>query len=313
MSPHHFLRHVVVLAVAASALFAGTSLAQQQAPRNKVLLIGLDGVRVDIMAAVETPVIDSLAAAGFFSDEARTRVRTMSGPGWSSMLTGARTDKHQVDGNDFTGNDYQAYPDFLTRIERERPELNTLAVLDWPPLGTTDSGGPLLSDEIDVKLNFDGEADGYRLADSLSVEAAIEHLRDTDVDAAFVYLGDIDVVAHETSSRSPEYKAAIERADAQVGLLLDALRARSTYAEEDWLILMSTDHGRNDAGGHGGTSPSEKTIFYLASGLSVEPGTTECPPEIVDVAVTALAHLGLGPDPAWNLDGHVRGLKRARR
>ncbi|MCK5490158.1 MAG: alkaline phosphatase family protein, partial [Gemmatimonadetes bacterium] len=258
----------------------------------------------------ETPVIDSLAAAGFFSDEAKTRVRTVSGPGWSSMTIGARTDKHLVDSNNFEGNDYETYPDFLTRIERERPELNTFAVSDWPPLGTTDSGGPLLSDDIDVKINFDGEADGYRYADSLSVEAVVEQLRDTDVDAAFVYLGDIDVVAHETNSRSPEYKAAIEWADTRVGLLLQALRDRPTYGEEDWLILMSTDHGRNDAGGHGGNSPSETTIFFLASGPSVEPGRTDCPPEIVDVAVTALAHMGLGPDPAWNLDGQVRGLKK---
>ena len=281
-----------------------------QEPVKKVLLIGLDGVRVDIMAAVYTPVIDSLAAAGFFSDEAKTRVRTVSGPGWSSMTIGARTDKHLVDGNDFEGNDYATYPDFLTRIERERPELNTLAVSDWPPLGTTDSGGPLFSDAIDVRITFDGEADGYRYADSLSVEAAVRELRDTDVDAAFVYLGDIDVVAHETNSRSPQYKAAIEWADIRVGLLLQAVLERPTYGEEDWLILVSTDHGRNDAGGHGGNSPSETTIFFLASGSSVEPGTTECPPEIVDVAVTALAHMGLGPDPAWNLDGHVRGLKK---
>ena len=280
-----------------------------QEPVKKVLLIGLDGVRVDIMAAVHTPVIDSLAAAGFFSDEAKTRVRTVSGPGWSSMTIGARTDKHLVDGNDFEGNDYATYPDFLTRIERERPELNTFAVSDWPPLGTTDSGGPLFSDEIDVRITFDGEADGYRYADSLSVEAAVRELRDTDVDAAFVYLGDIDVVAHETNSRSPQYKAAIEWADTRVGLLLQSVRERPTYGEEDWLILLSTDHGRNDAGGHGGNSPSETTIFFLASGPSVEQGTTECPPDIVDVAVTALAHMGLGPDPAWNLDGQARGLK----
>ena len=182
-------------------------------------------------------------------------------------------------------------------------------MLDWPPLGTTDSGGPLISDAIDVKINFDGETDGYRYADSLSVEAAVEQLRDTDVDAAFVYLGDIDVVAHETNSRSPQFKAAIEWADTRVGLLLQALRDRPSYAEEDWLILLSTDHGRDDAGGHGGISPSERTIFFLASGPSVEPGRTDCPPEIVDVAVTALAHLGLGPDPAWNLDGEARGLK----
>jgi predicted AlkP superfamily pyrophosphatase or phosphodiesterase len=169
----------------------------------------------------------------------------------------------------------------------------------------------MFSDEIDVKINFDGERDGYRLADSLSVEAAVERLSTTDVDAAFVYLGDIDVVGHETNSRSREYRAAIERADAQVGRLVGALRRRPTYEREDWLILVSTDHGRNDAGGHGGTSPSEKTIFYLATGPSVEPGTTDCPPEIVDVAVTAYAHLGLGPDPAWNLDGRVRGLRSA--
>ena len=310
MNPHRRSALVIALAVIASALLPQAGLTQEEVLRKKVLLVGLDGVRVDIMALVETPVIDSLAAAGFFSDEAKTRVRTVSGPGWSSMTIGARTDKHLVDSNNFEGNDYETYPDFLTRIERERPELNTFAVSDWPPLGTTDSGGPLFSDDIDVKNNFDGEADGYRYADSLSVEAAVEQLRDTDVDAAFVYLGDIDVVAHETNSRSPEYKAAIEWADTRVGLLLQALRDRPSYGEEDWLILMSTDHGRNDAGGHGGNSPSETTIFFLASGPSVEPGRTDCPPEIVDVAVTALAHMGLGPDPAWNLDGQVRGLKK---
>jgi len=310
MNPHHRPGLVIALAFLASALLPTFGLAQDEVLHKKVLLIGLDGVRVDIMARVETPVIDSLAAGGFFSDEAKTRVRTVSGPGWSSMTIGARTDKHLVDGNNFEGNDYATYPDFLTRIERERPELNTFAVLDWPPLGTTDSGGPLFSDDLDVKINFDGEADGYRYADSLSVEAAVEHLRDTEVDAAFVYLGDIDVVAHATNSRSPEYRAAIEWADTRVGLLLQAVRDRPTYDEEDWLILMSTDHGRDDAGGHGGTSPSETTIFFLASGPSVEPGRTDCPPEIVDVAVTALAHMGLGPDPAWNLDGQARGLKK---
>ena len=313
MNSSRFSALVVGLALIAAVAAPRSGLSQEPALRKKVLLIGLDGVRVDIMARVDTPVIDSLAAAGFFSDEAKTRVRTVSGPGWSSMTTGARTDKHRVDSNDFAGNDYATYPDFLTRIERERSELNTLAVTDWPPLGTTDSGGPLFSDEIDVKITFDGYADGWRHTDSLSVEAAIRELRDTDVDAAFVYMGDIDEVAHATNSRSPEYRAAIEWADTRVGLLVKAVRERPTYEREDWLILMSTDHGRNDAGGHGGTSPSETTIFFLASGPSVEPGGTECPPEIVDVAVTALAHMWLALDPGWDLDGEARGLKSTSR
>ena len=112
-------------------------------------------------------------------------------------------------------------------------------------------------------------------------------------------------MSHDTYSFSDEYVASIERADAQVEELLEALRSRPGYADEDWLILVSTDHGRNDAGGHGGTSPSETTIFFLASGPSVSPGRTDCPPEIVDVAATALAHVGI---VAEGLDGTPRGL-----
>jgi predicted AlkP superfamily pyrophosphatase or phosphodiesterase len=271
----------------------------------RVLIIGIDGVRVDMLARAETPTLDSLSEAGFFSDEAKTRVRTVSGPGWSSMLTGVRTDKHGVDSNDFSGNNYSEWPDFLTRLEAERPELGTFAVVDWPPLGTTDSGGPLISDAIDVKLNFDGEADGYGPADEESVAAAVEYLRTSDVHAAFVYLGDPHVVSHETDSFSDEYRASIERADAQTAELLGALRSRPGYEDENWLVLVSTDHGRNDGGGHGGQSPSETTIFYLASGPAVSPGRTDCPPEIVDVAATALAHMGL---VVQGLDGKPRGL-----
>ena len=63
---------------------------------KKVLLIGLDGVRVDILAQAHTPNIDALIANGTFSGEAQTRPPTVSGPGWSSMLTGVWGDKHKV-------------------------------------------------------------------------------------------------------------------------------------------------------------------------------------------------------------------------
>ena len=278
---------------------------------RKVLVIGLDGIRVDILAEAHTPNIDRLIANGFFSDRAQTKVRTVSGPGWSSMLIGARTDKHLVNSNDFTGNDYATYPDFLTRLEQVNPEFNTFAVVDWAPLGTTASGGPLISDAIDEKLFFDPEEeDGYSRADSLSVAAAVERLANQDIDAAFVYIGNTDEVGHATSSLSPEYRTAIEAADVLVGRLIAAVEERSTYADEDWLILICTDHGRTDDGGHGGESEKERTIFFLASGPSAIKGSPDIAPNIVDVAVTALTHLGLEIDPAWNLDGRAVGLQR---
>ena len=197
----------------------------------------------------------------------------------------------------------------MTRLEQIDRRFTTFAVVDWPPLGTTNSGGPMISDAIDVRLLFDAEELGYAQADSHSVAAATEHLTDQDSDAAFVYLGNIDEVGHATSSLSPEYRAAIEAADVQVGELVKALKRRAAYAEEDWLILMSTDHGRSDDGGHGGPSSQERTIFYLVSGSSASKGSPETVPNIVDVAVTALAHLGVTIDSAWGLDGRIVGLE----
>jgi predicted AlkP superfamily pyrophosphatase or phosphodiesterase len=278
-------------------------------PVPKVLVIGLDGVRPDILAAADTPTLDSLATAGYYAPRARTCSPTVSGPGWSSMLIGVCAAKHRVMSNDLHGNAYDRYPEFLTRIEQVRPALHTLAVLDWPPLGTTASGGPLVSDAVDRKLTFDGDSLEYGPADSLSVSAAAMALATTDVDAAFVYIGNPDEVAHQHGALGPEYRAAIARADQQVAELLRALRSRPNYAREDWLVLVSTDHGHRDEGGHGGTSPEEATIFYLASGPSVAAPAPDVTPVIVDVAATALTHLGIAIRPEWELDGKAVGLR----
>lgn len=274
-----------------------------RAPEKKVLLIGLDGVRVDILAEAYTPNLDRLIAEGTFTDEVVTAEPTVSGPNWSSMLTGVWPEKHGVHSNNFEDNDYATWPDFLTRLEQLDSSLATYAVLDWPPLGTGASGGPLVSDMVDVKDTIDGDELGYHIADSLSVTAAVEHLASRDVDAAFVYLGDIDVVGHEVGSLVDEYRESIEWSDVQVGLLLQALERRPTHAEEDWLILVATDHGRRDDGGHGGSSKQERRGFIIASGPSRNPGPRVLtPPAIVDVAATALMHLG-HLDPFWALDG----------
>lgn len=281
-----------------------------QEVRKKVLLIGVDGVRPDILAEVETPNIDALIAHGAYTPTALTGYPSVSGPGWSSMLIGVWPDKHGVTDNDFEGKRYDRYPDFLTRIESVRPELNTFAVADWLPLVTDDHNGPVIGDAPDVKHVLDGYELGWAEADERSVELATEHLRTGDPDAMFVYLGNPDETSHHHESIGPEYRAAIRQADELIGRLMEAVSSRATYHEEDWLILVSTDHGRRANGGHGGDTPAERTIFYLASGPSVVVGRLGSTPAIVDVAVTALAHLGISIDPSWELDGKVVGLVR---
>jgi predicted AlkP superfamily pyrophosphatase or phosphodiesterase len=294
-----------VITAASVALVSAMTWACSKGPTKKVLVIGIDGVRPDVLAEVPTPAIDALIAEGAFSDAAQTGLPTVSGPGWSSMLIGVWPEKHGVTSNDFTGNHYERYPDFLTRIEQVRPALNTFVVADWMPLVGEDSGGPLFGEEPDVKVAFDGYQLGWAEADERSVAWAVEYLRDANPDAAFVYLGNPDEVSHETESIGTPYREAIALADQHVGRLVAAIRERPTYANEDWLILVSTDHGRRADGGHGENSPEERTIFYLASGRSTRPGLIVGTPHIVDVAVTALAHLHVSIDPSWGLDGKV--------
>ena len=142
--------------------------------------------------------------------------------------------------------------------------------------------------------------------------AAVRYLANQDPDAAFVYIGNPDVAAHNNGARSQQYYTAIETADVQVGRLISAIRNRPTYEREDWLVLVVTDHGHLDRGGHGGITVEEATVFYLASGPSATRSTLQAGTNIVDIAVTAMAHLGVTIDPAWHLDGKVSGLAGAR-
>ena len=292
---------------------ACTESTSQQTVQNsltpKVLVIGIDGIRPDVLMNVETPNLDKLAAEGFFTDQATTGYPSVSGPGWSSMLNGVWPDKHGVTDNSFEGEHYNDFPDFLTRIEQIRPELETFVVADWAPLGHSDQGNPPISDAVDVKIVLDGYESGWAEADTKSVQLAVEQLKTSNPDALFVYLGNPDEISHEYSSIGSEYRDAIALADKHVGVLVKAIQGRGTYAKEDWLILSSTDHGRRLDGGHGGNSEEERTIYFLASGPSVIPPTPSDSTFIVDVAVTALAHLKIQINPSWKLDGKPVGIR----
>lgn len=59
--------------------------------------------------------------------------------------------------------------------------------------------------------------------------------------------------------------------------------------------------------------PEIRTGFILLHGPSVQKGAIEGRTNNVDVAATALHHLGVPLKPEWSLDGRVIGLKQADR
>jgi hypothetical protein len=329
--------------------------------RDKVLVVGMDGLRFDRLVALEPPVLSGLMSAGAYgtsllpygeaaaprtespgeivpegaaasgestatsgegtgasgeiSSGRAIRSRTDSGPGWSSIATGVWPDKHGVVDNAFTDPQFAKYPDFLTRANAARPDLTTAAFFSWAALADHGAFGPA----IGTRLALDGYAITWPTADKQVAAAAENHLASTGADLTFVYLGETDEVAHDLGPHCPDYTAALRTQDAYLGRFLDAIRGRPTFADERWTVLVTTDHGHVDEGGHGSTSIEERTVFVIAARLGADLGAADLSgadlggadlggaglggPRLVDVGPTALALLGIECDPAWGLDG----------
>ncbi|MFC5002375.1 alkaline phosphatase family protein [Dactylosporangium cerinum] len=272
------------VAVAVPAHAAGT---------KKLLVVGMDGLNWAGVVAANAPNLDGLAAAGTLGESlvyCPGVAASSSGPGWSTIATGVFPDKHGVKDNSFAGKQYATYPDFLTRLEQANPAYRTYSAVDWAVLHTQGTFGAA----IDTRVTFDGDAEGYVSADVKITNDAVNRLRNENPDASFVYLGNTDVVAH-ASGTGTAYRTAIEKQDQQLGQLLAAISARPTYASEDWLVIVTTDHGHlSPGGGHGGCGIDERRTFVLAKGAGVAAGARPVDTRLADVASSALAHFGVG-------------------
>ncbi len=294
------------------AVFAMARPAVAAEPAKKVLVIGIDGCRFDALKQAEAPHLDALMQEGSVAQPTRIfpahyrEADTISGPGWSNILCGVWADKHRVMDNEFTAPNYDEFPHFFTRLKEAQPEAVTASFSDWGPIA-----GIILRD-ADVTLDANKTDKDYVSGDVEVAAAASKYLREADPTATVVYLGQVDEAGHKEGfhpSVAP-YVKAIEQVDGHIGELLAAIESRPTRADEDWLILVTTDHGGSGTGHGGGhDNPEVACSWLVVSGDAARPGKIGGERGQVDLVPTALAHLGVEIDPAWKLDGAAVGLK----
>ena len=76
-----------------------------------------------------------------------------------------------------------------------------------------------------------------------------------------MHLDEIDGAGH-SKGFGKDYLNAIEKVDKSIGKFLKATKSREEKYNEDWLIILVTDHGRDLKGeNHGNQTLNEKTIF----------------------------------------------------
>ncbi|MCZ0985127.1 HAD-IA family hydrolase [Streptomyces diastatochromogenes] len=267
---------------------------------RRVLVVGIDGVRLDVLHRRPTPHLDAIAADGFLTAvQVGDDTPTLSGPCWATIVTGVGPAKHGVWSNDLSGHRLDVFP--------TSPPASTTTTAGGP--SSPPAGGPAAAARRRALFRAPSRTtfiapqadtpEAWEECDERITEAVAHVLAEDDVEASFVYLGAPDETAHVLGC-GEAYEASVHRADARLGRLLAAVRSRRAYADERWTYLVVTDHGHVDAGGHGGRSAEERTAWLAAAG----PGIGKAPRGSGNpMSPRRSRRRGPPPDRHWTLDG----------
>jgi len=287
-------------------LFGFNFTVQSQPYTKHALVVGIDGARFDCVDVADTPNMDSIKTHGTWTHAAfaggvlgtPSQQVTSSGPSWSTILTGVWTDKHGVTNNSFSGSNYDEYPCFFKRIKEHKPTAFLASIINWTPINTY----------IVTHASLEEEYNDQGVTDRV-----VELLNSEDPDVIFLHFDQLDGVGHGSgySPTNPTYVAYIETLDSYIGEMLTALRTRPKYSKEDWLVLVTTDHG-GIGYGHGGQSLEERSVFIYTASRDSSKGELSEPVGLTAIVPTVLDHLNIPINPDWNLDEEPLGTPKER-
>lgn len=219
-------------------------------PTRKVLFVGWDGVRSDALQNASTPNLDSLIQSGISTYNCDRGEHTVSVPGWSTILHGVWPSKHNLTKNSFRGNRYEDYPDIITIAKQFKPNLSATILANW------DDFLRITSNE-DYAQRYDN--------DKAVSEAAINLLNDCTPDIMILHLDYPDYIGHRMgfSTSGVEYKGSIEVSDYYLGNVMEVVYSRELAYNEEWMVVVTTDHG-GEGTGHGGQDDLSQTRYVWA-------------------------------------------------
>ena len=310
-------------------LFAGSSV---HAATPKAVFILLDGIPADLVESVSTPFFDEIAKDGGYARAyvgghagGASESPTVSAVGYNSLLTGTWANKHRVYSNQIRSPDYR-YWDIFRLVKQHNPDLNTALFSTWEDNrtkllghGRPEAGGDKLDYYFDgfendeQRFPHDEAREYIKQIDDLVSREAARYLAQHGPDLSWVYLEFTDDIGHLYGD-GDEMAAAITLMDANVSRIWRSVQARQQTEDEDWLVVITTDHGRDALTGksHGGQTDRERTIWIATNSTALNEHFRNLP-GIVDILPSILTHLEIAVPQAVSEQFDGKSFIDARR
>jgi len=219
--------------------------------QRKVIVISIDGLSGEELQKAVPTNLATLQKNSKYSFN--TLPTTSNAAGWVSMLTGTGFSKHQTSADNFErtehGDDeehgeivnFRNVLDYVTQYK----SVSTAMVTTWDELRNyvrNADYAPDVNSDLAVKDS------------TISLLSKVNSLG-----TIMVNLRDVQKAGEDGgyTINNAKFKSAIVKSDEYIGNIVEAIKARKNYTEEDWLVIVTTNHG--------GSNTDAKSGFTIVS------------------------------------------------